>query len=1054
MSNPIFSLLASQVLTGENFVKWKSNMNILLINENYHFVLKEDCPPVPPANASKAVSEEYNRWIIANNKARCYLLAAMNEMFGRPSEQAHHEAVKAVMNSKMKNGSLVREHVLKMIHHFNEAEINGAKIDEKTQTLNELQSYETLINDKRGKTNIAEANKKRNVRNQKDKKKIQKKKRKVVEPKPKGKCFHCNQDGHWKRNCKKYLDELKQKKKQGASNHVCISLKMLESSKDLEEGAFMMRVGSGARVSATAVGTNGMNICSGYVDNDRIERLAKDGPLRELKVGTLPVCESCLEGKMTKRPFSTKGERAKVPLEIIHTDVCGPLNVKSRGGYKYFITFIDYYSRYAYVYRYKENPRLSKQINQNSSISGGGEYLVYEFKDYLIENGILSHSRHWDTSINDELFFSPTSFWGYALQTAVYILNILWNGRKPSLRHIRIWGARTRVKGKDGKLEPRSKVCMFVGYPKGTRGGLFYSAQDNKVFVSTNATFLEYNYMADFKPRSKVVLEELLADEISPTPTTVVERQRKETTAQDLTPPPPRRSGREIRLPIRYRENGEAQVAVTDGSDDDPLTFKMAMDDVDREKWQEAMKLEIESMYSNSVWELVDLPEGIKPIGCKWIYKRKRGPNGKVETFKARLVAKGFTQKEGVDYEDTFSPVAMLKSIRILLLFIWSNRRFRGQRPRAKVCKLQRSIYGLKQASRSWNIIFNEAIKSYGFEQNLGEPCVYKQIGGDKVVFLVLYVDDILLIGNDVESLSKVKNWLASQFQMKDLGEASYILGIQMTRDRKNRLLALSQAAYIDKVLVKFAMENSKKGNLPSRHGVHLSKEQCPKTPQDEEKMRRVPYASAVGSLMYAMLCTRPDICFAVGVVSRYQSNPGLDHWVAVKHILKYLRRTRNYMLVYSGRELIPIGYLIRFQSIKTLGSGAIIWRSVKQTCVADSTMEAEYVAACEAAKEAVWLREFLKELEVVPNMHEPIRLYCDNSGAVANAKEPRNHRKGKHIERKFHLVREIVSRGDVSVEKIASANNIADPFTKTLPARSFEQHLEGMGLRDMSHLI
>ena len=226
-----------------------------------------------------------------------------------------------------------------------------------------------------------------------------------------------------------------------------------------------------------------------------------------------------------------------------------------------------------------------------------------------------------------------------------------------------------------------------------------------------------------------------------------------------------------------------------------------------------------------------------------------------------------------------------------------------------KVCKLQRSIYGLKQASRSWNIIFNEAIKSYGFEQNLGEPCVYKQIEGDKVVFLVLYVDDILLIGNDVESLSKVKNWLASQFQMKDLGEASYILGIQMTRDRKNRLLALSQAAYIDKVLVKFAMENSKKGNLPSRHGVHLSKEQCPKTPQDEEKMRRVPYASAVGSLMYAMLCTRPDICFAVGVVSRYQSNPGLDHWVAVKHILKYLRRTRNYMLVYSGRELISIGY-------------------------------------------------------------------------------------------------------------------------------------------------
>ncbi|WJZ88365.1 hypothetical protein VitviT2T_007671 [Vitis vinifera] len=349
---------------------------------------------------------------------------------------------------------------------------------------------------------------------------------------------------------------------------------------------------------------------------------------------------------MTKRPFSAKGERAKVPLEIIHTDVCGPLNVKARGGYEYFVTFIDDYSRYGYVYliqrkseafeKFKEfraeaEKQLSKSIKTLRS-DRGGEYLVYEFKDYLIENGILSQltapgtpqqngvaerrNRTLLDMMRSMMSYSslPTSFWGYALQTAVYILNIvpsksipntpleLWNGRKPSLRHIRIWGCPAHVlKGKTGKLEPRSEVCMFVGYPKGTRGGMFYSAQDNKVFVSTNATFLEYNYMADFKPRSKVVLEELLADEISPMPTTVVERQRKETTAQDLTPPPPRRSGREIRLPIRYRENGEAQVAVTDGSDDDPLTFKMAMDDVDREKWQEAMKLEIESMYSNSV---------------------------------------------------------------------------------------------------------------------------------------------------------------------------------------------------------------------------------------------------------------------------------------------------------------------------------------------------------------------------------------------------------------------------------------------------------------------
>ena len=234
---------------------------------------------------------------------------------------------------------------------------------------------------------------------------------------------------------------------------------------------------------------------------------------------------------------------------------------------------------------------------------------------------------------------------------------------------------------------------------------------------------------------------------------------------------------------------------------------------------------------------------------------------------------------------------------------------FVAQGQEQKVCKLQRSIYGLKQASRSWNIRFDTTIKSYNFEQNIDEPCVYKRIIDGNVVFLVLYVDDILLIGNDVKILSDVKIWLANQFQMKDLGEASYVLGIQIIRDRKKRLLAMSQASYIDKILVRFGMQNSKKGNLPFRHGIHLSKEQSPKTPQAIEEMRHILYDSAVGSLMYAMLCTRPDICFAVGVVSRFQSNPGLDHWVAVKHILKYLRRTRNYMLVYSGEDMILRGY-------------------------------------------------------------------------------------------------------------------------------------------------
>ena len=273
-----------------------------------------------------------------------------------------------------------------------------------------------------------------------------------------------------------------------------------------------------------------------------------------------------------------------------------------------------------------------------------------------------------------------------------------------------------------------------------------------------------------------------------------------------------------------------------------------------------------------------------------------------METYKARLVAKGYTQKVGINYEETFSTVAMLKSIRILLLIaahydyeIWQmdvktaflngyireeiymdQLCFISHGQESKVCKLMKSIYGLKQASRSWNIRFDEAIKSFGFSQNIDEPCVYKKVNGRIITFLILYVDDILLIRNNIGAMSSIKMWLSSHFAMKDLGEASYILRIKLFRDRKKRLLGLSQVNYINKILARFSMQDSKKGFSPFKHGVHLSKKMCPKTQEEREKMRNCPYASAVGSLMYAMLCTRPDICYAVSIVSRYQSNPGL----------------------------------------------------------------------------------------------------------------------------------------------------------------------------------
>ena len=219
-----------------------------------------------------------------------------------------------------------------------------------------------------------------------------------------------------------------------------------------------------------------------------------------------------------------------------------------------------------------------------------------------------------------------------------------------------------------------------------------------------------------------------------------------------------------------------------------------------------------------------------------------------------------------------------------------------------RVCKLKRSIYGLKQASRSWNLRFDEAVKEFGFIKNEDEPCVYKRLSGSAIIFLVLYVDDILLIGNDIPELQAVKAWLSTSFSMKDLGEAAYILGVRIYRDRSRKLLGLSQSTYVDKVLKRFSMQHSKKGFLPVRHGVSLSKRDCPSSEEEKESMRVVPYASAIGSIMYAMLCTRPDVSYALSVTSRYQSDPGMNHWTAVKCILKYLRKTKDAFLIYGSR--------------------------------------------------------------------------------------------------------------------------------------------------------
>ncbi|GJZ82206.1 retrotransposon protein, putative, ty1-copia subclass [Tanacetum coccineum] len=282
--------------------------------------------------------------------------------------------------------------------------------------------------------------------------------------------------------------------------------------------------------------------------------------------------------------------------------------------------------------------------------------------------------------------------------------------------------------------------------------------------------------------------------------------------------------------------------------------------------------------------------------------------------------------------------------------------------------------------------------------------------------------------------LQDVKSYLGRSFAMKDLGDAAYILGIKIYHDRSKRLIGLNQSAYIEKILKRFYMENSKRGTIPMQEKLKLSKSQGASTPAEKQRMQNIPYASAIGSIMYDVRCTRPDVAFAQNMTSRFQQNPGEEHWTAVKNILKYLRNTKDMFLVYGGnieRELrvscyTDAGYLTDAGNLKSqtgyvfvLNGGAADWKSTKQSIFATSFTYAEYIAAFDASKEAVWIHKFIYGLGIVPTIEEPISMYCDNTGAIAIAKDDGVTKGARHFSAKVHYLRETIKMGDVKIEKI-----------------------------------
>ena len=700
----------------------------------------------------------------------------------------------------------------------------------------------------------------------------------------------------------------------------------------------------------------------------------------------------------------------------------------------------------------------------------------------------------------------PETFWADAVNTAAYLINRgpsvplefripeeVWSGKEVNLSYLKVFGCVSYVhidSDARSKLDAKSRKCFFIGYGDETFGYRFWDDQNRKVIRSRNVIF---NEQVMYKDRSSTKLDDVKVeqkksefvnlDEFSNNTMQNSGQEEKENADPQVEQCTPaitvRRSSRNIRPPQRFSPS-LFYILLTDGGE--PESYDEALQIEDSIKWELAMKDEMNSLMTSQTWELTVLPQKKKALHNKWVYRVKEEHDGS-KRYKARLVVKGFQQKEGVDYTDIFSPVVKLTTIRLVLgivaaenlhleqldvktaflhgdleedIYMHQPQGFIVQGKENLVCKLRKSLYGLKQAPRQWYKKFDSFMYSTGFTRCQADHCCYVKSFDNSYIILLLYVDDMLIAGSSIEEINNLKKQLSKQFAMKDLGPAKQILGMRITRDRANGTLKLSQTEYVKKILSRFSMDEAKPVSTPLGSHFRLTKDQSPKTEQEQAYMSKVPYASAIGSLMYAMVCTRPDIAHAVGVVSRYMSNPGKQHWEAVKWILRYLKGTLGTSLCFTGADMKLTGYVDSDLAgdvdtrksttgyVYTLGGTAVSWVSRLQKIVALSTTEAEYVAVTEAGKEMVWLQGFLEELG---QRQKKGILHSDSQSAIFLAKNPAFHSRTKHIQLRYHFIRSLLDGGQLTLEKILGAKNPADMLTKGVTIEKLKLCSTSVGL-------
>jgi transposase InsO family protein len=756
------------------------------------------------------------------------------------------------------------------------------------------------------------------------------------------------------------------------------------------------------------------------------------------------------------------------------------------------------------------------------------------------QNGVAERFNRTHMELARAMLFAkglPEFLWDQAVAHANYLRNRAptralkgltpyeaWHGHKPDVSHLREFGCDVWILDKSknrSKLHPRSHKMIFVGFDDGAKCIRYYDKATRRVKRSRNFKFNE-NEEARIEtvelPGLQAEGEKLDGPPSQTTPTEPETRQLnlRHRTVEFTDAPRGRRAPSRINKPpiipseppdiTRSTESSRAKSinpeqahmatenilesifrdatffsAREEERTEIPITIEDALNGEEADQWKKAIDEELDTLKKMGTWELADLPEGRKPIGCKWVFVKKRDEKGKLIKYKAWLVAQGFSQKPGVDFSNdgTFAPVMRFETLRTFLAFAasmkWDIKQFdvKGaylhgllkelifmDQPRGfddgsgRVCKLIRTLYGLRQAGNVWNREFNAAMKEIGFIQLKADPCCYLRHQGKEFDMLLVWVDDIISIASNTARNDIVEQDLGGKFEIKALGRPKMLLGMGISQNPEDHSIKLFQTAYVDSLLKKHGLEDANPVSTPMDPNTKLDHDpnntNDPVTEGDLSERASASYATLIGSLMYLAIGTRPDIAYSVQRLAQFTQDPKPVHWTAVKRIFRYLKGTRTLGLTYGGGEdelndeelniycdadwasdadrKSVSGYVI------TLAGGAVAWSSKKQSTVALSTAEAEYVAATHCAKQVIWHRSLLTEVGLP--LPSTSTIFSDNQAAVSIAHHPEHHARTKHINIAHHFLRDLVQDGVLNLVYIKTEDNLADIFTKPLPKK------------------